>query len=106
MALRRPQAVPRLPLPRARPRPWEGQWWPSFPAQQPRRRLVPARAQRLRGAGSREKVRGGDAATARSAPLLPTRVALGPGVEAAAATRSSLPTHPACSALPSAPRHL
>lgn len=29
-----------------------------------------------------------------------------PGVEAAMATLSPLPTHPACSALPSAPRHL
>lgn len=106
VALCCPQAVPRLPLPRARPRPWEGRRWPALPAHQPRRRLVSARAQRLRGAGSRAKVPGGDAATARSAPLLPTRVALGPGVEAASATRSALPTHPACSALPSAPRHL
>lgn len=95
-------AAPLLPPPRGRPRPGEGRNRLHFPLAG------------LGGGGSRAgagvRALGWGAGRRHShRPLCaapPRSSGARPGVEAAMATLSVLPTHPFCSALPSAPRHL
>lgn len=91
-----------LPPPRGRFRPGEGRDRLHFP------RAGLGGGGSSEGAGLRALGRGAGRGRGRpplcAAPPCASRAR--PGVEAAMATLSPLPTHPACSALPSAPRHL
>lgn len=102
LARRGAPATPAPPPPRGRPRPGEGRDRLHFP--------LAGLGGGGSGAGAGLRALGWGAGRGRGRrPLCaapPRASGSRPGVEAAMATLSPFPTHPACSALPSAPRHL